>query len=400
MVSLETYLANPCGVLSIPYWKNKITQIPENIKIIHHSVYSDYEAEGYVDEPYFRLFHGLEDVVEISSDKFSVRTASVADISVIVDIINCSYPDISVTFEQISALTKSSVYNNSLWVIAHENESGLAVGCGIAELDCEAKEGILEWIQVLPGYRRQKVGKLIVTELLTRLQGKADFATVSGRINNPSNPEALYRKCGFEGEDIWHIMRKTEKKLLYHASPMAGITCLEPRVSNHDIPQIYFSTKRENTLVYLSNAVEKYCRETGFSYEGIWPKWGSYGFDEDGILRLEEYYPEATADTYKGISGYIYSTSLLADGKDLPDIPFAVVSQYPVEVENCEYVADAYEAIMEAVNKGKIKILPYGKISDKMKAFIEKSVREEYAAAKEHPEYRHFLEGKFAFLGE
>ena len=45
------------------------------------------------------------------------------------------------------------------------------------------------------------------------------------------------------------------KQILYHASQIVGIKILEPRVSNQNIPLIYFSGKRENTLVYLSNAV-------------------------------------------------------------------------------------------------------------------------------------------------
>ena len=77
--------------------------------------------------------------------------------------------------------------------------------------------------------------------------------------------------------------------MYYHASSIGTIQQLEPRISNHGIPLIYFSKKRENVLVYLSNAVEKYCRETGFAYEGRWQKWGPYGFDKNGLLRLEEY---------------------------------------------------------------------------------------------------------------
>jgi len=65
--------------------------------------------------------------------------------------------------------------------------------------------------------------------------------------------------------------------MYYHASPINGIKQLEPRVSDHGIPLIYFSTKRENVLVYLSNAIEKYCRETGFSYDGKRSKWGRMG---------------------------------------------------------------------------------------------------------------------------
>ena len=61
--------------------------------------------------------------------------------------------------------------------------------------------------------------------------------------------------------------------MLYHASRTPHITTLEPRRSNEDVPRIYFSDKRENTLVYLSNAVEKTCRERGFAHTGKWQKW-------------------------------------------------------------------------------------------------------------------------------
>lgn len=88
--------------------------------------------------------------------------------------------------------------------------------------------------------------------------------------------------------------------MLYHASPIGGLTELRPHISNHGIPLLYFSQKRENTFVYLSNAVEKYCRETGFAYNGPWKKWGPYGFTDDGRQRLEEYYPNALEETYRG----------------------------------------------------------------------------------------------------
>ena len=56
----------------------------------------------------------------------------------------------------------------------------------------------------------------------------------------------------------------------YHASPTKDLTTLEPRISNHGVPMVYLSRKRENVLVYLSNAVEKYCKETGFEHVGKW----------------------------------------------------------------------------------------------------------------------------------
>lgn len=187
--------------------------------------------------------------------------------------------------------------------------------------------------------------------------------------------------------------------MYYHASPIKGIQVLEPRVSNHDVPLIYFSRKRENVLVYLSNAVEKYCRETGFVHRGRWVKWGPYGFGPDGRLRLEEYYPNAVEDTYRGVSGYIYRAETIGALDFKLEIPDAAVSGEPVEVTGCEYVPDAYEAILAAEREGLITIRRYEDSSEAQLAWIEKTVREQYETAADQPEYRHFLKGKFHLDG-
>lgn len=96
--------------------------------------------------------------------------------------------------------------------------------------------------------------------------------------------------------------------ILFHASKTPGLKELQPHVSNHNHPLVYCSSKPENTLVYLSNAIEKYCKETGFSYNGVWHKWATYGFTPQGKFHLEEYDPDATKQTYEGVAGYLYST--------------------------------------------------------------------------------------------
>ena len=68
---------------------------------------------------------------------------------------------------------------------------------GIAELDREIGEGVLEWIQVSKDYRRRGLGSYLVLELLWRMRKAARFVTVSGECENADNPEGLYRKCGF-----------------------------------------------------------------------------------------------------------------------------------------------------------------------------------------------------------
>jgi hypothetical protein len=188
--------------------------------------------------------------------------------------------------------------------------------------------------------------------------------------------------------------------MYYHASPVEGITELQPRVSNHKTPFIYFSKKRENVLVYLSNAVEKYCKETGFPYDGIWQKWASYGFDKDGIQRIEEYYPDALEKTYQGISGYIYTVEDI-DASDFElQIPDAVASSTPAKVSETEYVPDAYLAILEAEQKGLVRILRYEEMTEKHRVWLKETIKKEYESSENQPDYRHFLRGNFPDLIE
>lgn len=185
--------------------------------------------------------------------------------------------------------------------------------------------------------------------------------------------------------------------MYFHASDTGGIEILEPRVSNHNKPLIYFSGKRENVLVYLSNAVEKYCRETGFYHNGKWHKWASYGFDPDGILRYDEYYPNALRDTYKGVSGYIYSAENVIVNEESINIPDAATASFPVKVTGVEFIEDAYEEILKAEKSGLIKIRRFDDMSENMLSWIEKTIKTEYENAENEPDYRHFLKAKFKF---
>ena len=79
---------------------------------------------------------------------------------------------------------------------------------GIGEIDPRIGEGILEWIQVSPAYRRRGLGQVLVCRLLEHMRGKARFVTVSGRLNSPSQPLALYLSCGFQHPVIWHVLTR------------------------------------------------------------------------------------------------------------------------------------------------------------------------------------------------
>lgn len=181
----------------------------------------------------------------------------------------------------------------------------------------------------------------------------------------------------------------------FHASSKTDLQILEPRISNHGIPLVYFSEKRENVLVYLSNAIEKYCRDTGFSYDGIWEKWGPYGFDRDGKMILEEYYPDALEETYRGVQGCIYKAEDIEDSGLVSNIPYLVTSSEPVRITGKEIVPDALEALLEAEKNGLIRIIRYEEMSEKKKIWLAEIMKKEYLEAVNHPEYRYFIQARF-----
>lgn len=206
MISKEEYISNPCGVSSLPIWKGKQIAVPDNMLILHDKDFHESYLVEYNDEQYFRLKHNLIEVNQpVLPNGFELCSAALSDF---VKHINECYKASQLTVEELDVYRKRKVYNQKLWIAVKDCKNNKIVGTGIAELDTEIGEGILEWIQVSEKYRHNGIGKFIVNELLKRMIGKASFVTVSGQVHNCSNPEMLYRKCGFMGNDIWHIMHR------------------------------------------------------------------------------------------------------------------------------------------------------------------------------------------------
>lgn len=212
MLSINEYLKDPCGSASIPYWKQKNLTLPDDMKIVHDDDFVKNRFKDYTDERYFRLYHDLKEIQRNDLDTVEIVTAKPDMINEFVGIINASYGDLSVTGEQMRAYLDTPVYDPELWILLKDKRTGDFIGSGIADHDKEVGELILEWIQVLPEHRKRGYGQIIVNGLLARMKNIARFATVSGKVNNPTNPEALYRKCGFVGNDVWHILTKKKRR--------------------------------------------------------------------------------------------------------------------------------------------------------------------------------------------
>ena len=205
-ISKNEYLICPCKVSSIPYWKAKSITVPDGMCIVHQDNFNKTEYQHYIDEPYFRLIHSLQDLsIQVLPQGYSLCKATLKDFA---EHINSCYSGIGVTEADLRDYTARPVYDTALWLAIKDNQTDEVVATGIAELDKEIGEGVLEWIQVSEQHRGYGLGKYVVSELLWRMKENAKFATVSGQCNNSTNPEAMYRKCRFTGSDVWHVLRK------------------------------------------------------------------------------------------------------------------------------------------------------------------------------------------------
>lgn len=204
LCSKKDYLRNPCRASSLPYYKTKNLILPEYMQILHEEAFPKKPLTDYEDSPYFRLYHNLQNLpVALLPDGFSLFDA---DLECFAAHINACYPGCRMTAEELCQ--DRAVFCAEYYVAVCSDKTRTPVATGIAALDREIGEATLEWIQVSEGFRKQGLGTYVVSELLARIRKSATFATVSGSCHNPSHPETLYRKCGFTGHDIWHILKK------------------------------------------------------------------------------------------------------------------------------------------------------------------------------------------------
>lgn len=113
------YLICPCKVSSIPYWKAKSITVPDGMCIVHQDNFNKTEYQHYIDEPYFRLIHSLQDLsVQVLPQGYSLCKATLKDFA---DHINSCYSGISVTEADLRDNTARPVYDSALWLAIKDN---------------------------------------------------------------------------------------------------------------------------------------------------------------------------------------------------------------------------------------------------------------------------------------
>jgi ribosomal protein S18 acetylase RimI-like enzyme len=157
---------------------------------------------------FFRILHkGAPPDDSLPEDYYYERVDPSKDLALVSSFINQCYQNIKVNKKIVESWLDHPVYDPNLWVWIKETGSDQLAALGIAEIDHRVPEASLEWVQVHPDFQRRGLGSAIVGELLRRVSPRVDFTTVSGDVNNPSNPEILYREMGFTGSDVWWMLR-------------------------------------------------------------------------------------------------------------------------------------------------------------------------------------------------
>ena len=203
----ETYLSDPCGASSLPLWKTNSIHIPNGLQILREddprfSLFS----QDHIDTPYFKTIHHMRHIAPPGlPDGFRFICPDAKTLS---DHIASCYLAERATEAEITAYRRHPTFCPDLWLAIYDEQIQQIIASGIAEVDDHIREGILEWIQVSPAFRCRGWGRCIVNELLYRMIGRADFVTVSGKVNDPLDPMALYESCGFENRVTWHVLRK------------------------------------------------------------------------------------------------------------------------------------------------------------------------------------------------
>jgi hypothetical protein len=151
----------------------------------------------------------------------------------------------------------------------------------------------------------------------------------------------------------------------YHGSPIGGLNELQPFLSEHGKPYIYFATNPLVALLYAVKPVPK-----PFSF---YP----YGFDRNGNVIYSEYYENAFFDLYKDKVGYLYECDNLKNIDKSTQINCAYTSTESIEVDRVTMISDLYAFYKRQEEKGVFRVKPKKDISQKEMNFVFDELRKD-----------------------
>lgn len=142
--------------------------------------------------------------------------------------------------------------------------------------------------------------------------------------------------------------------ILYHGSPVAGITYLGTLSRMHDetaSSAVYLTPNRAYAFFYI--------RDLEINYV-------TCGVTSEGYIRYNENFPGQLRTLYDGKSGFLYKCGS-NDSFEKTSTSDVWVSKKPVCVRDCEEVRDTYAEILKCEADGLVKVVRYETLSDERK---------------------------------
>ncbi|MFH1143237.1 MAG: GNAT family N-acetyltransferase [Candidatus Eisenbacteria bacterium] len=129
------------------------------------------------------------------------------DLPAVVELMNAAYPSLPhfMSLERLRAMIAADYHYADGWFFLRDEEQNRPIGLAISGHCSQTDEGFIDWIQVLPRYRQQGLGAMLVQESVRRLAA-AGCITVSGTLDAPFAMGDLYKKCGFGQFRQWTIL--------------------------------------------------------------------------------------------------------------------------------------------------------------------------------------------------
>ena len=141
----------------------------------------------------------------------------------------------------------------------------------------------------------------------------------------------------------------------YHCSPTAGLTVLRPgKPKAFDKPaRVYMTTLLPMALMYSVRNYEY-----------------TYGYNKDGQIHFDEYFPDELEILYRGKSAFLYTCA--PETVETTQIPNEAASTQDVPVLSEIAIPDAYEALLEQERLGTLVIRRHHELPDRMLEWIRK----------------------------
>lgn len=188
--------------------------------------------------------------------------------------------------------------------------------------------------------------------------------------------------------------------LLYHASPVDGLTELSPDKCFGG--NIYLATRKEDCCAYLANPIKIFCEKNNIPSPTPCWKWAVNDRDKTtNTPILLEWWEGAFEELYKGVPSNYYVIELdettTCSKDDSNKLRKYYTCNKPTKIKRVIKVPDIYKELLRLEKAGKIKLCRFHSLTPEHKELIKKFVNSSYKDNSNVKELITFCDAKLSF---